>query len=121
MARRFAFAERGARVSVLSPPPLIEALNVSVEFNSSRSLSGSRLPALKAVAGVDLTIACGQVVGLVGESGSGKTTLGRALIGLEKPAEGSVRFDGKSIDNMPAGELMLLRQRMQMILQDSAA
>lgn len=108
-------------MSVLSTHPLIEALGVSVEFDGSRSLSGSHLPALRAVAGVDLTIARGQVVGLVGESGSGKTTLGRTLIGLEKPADGRVRFDGKPIDDMPAGELRLLRQRMQMILQDSAA
>jgi alkanesulfonate monooxygenase len=41
-----------------------------------------------AVAGVDLNVWPGEIVGLVGETGSGKTTLARAVVGLVKLAAG---------------------------------
>ena len=36
----------------------------------------------------------GETLGLVGESGSGKTTVGRALLGLNKPVQGSITYGG---------------------------
>lgn len=50
-----------------------------------------------ALAGVDLTIACGESVGLVGPSGGGKTTLVDVILGLLPPDEGVVRVDGVDI------------------------
>jgi peptide/nickel transport system ATP-binding protein/oligopeptide transport system ATP-binding protein len=49
------------------------------------------------VAGVDLTVARGETVGLVGESGCGKSTLARLAVGLESPSRGTVRLDGRAI------------------------
>lgn len=51
-------------------------------------------PVLK---GVDLSVSSGSVVCLVGPSGSGKSTLLRCINLLEKPTQGSIRFDGKLI------------------------
>jgi len=68
--------------------------------------------------GVDLRIGRGETVGIVGESGSGKTTLGRAVIGLVKPAAGSVIFDGTDITALDEPAMRPLRRRMQMIFQD---
>ncbi len=52
---------------------------------------------VQALAGVSLELAKAETLGLVGESGSGKSTLARIFVGLEKPDEGSVRFQGKSL------------------------
>jgi len=45
---------------------------------------------------VSVTLPEGKVIGLLGPSGSGKTTLMRVLVGLQKPASGSVLVLGRS-------------------------
>ncbi|MFT4164655.1 MAG: metal ABC transporter ATP-binding protein [Microlunatus sp.] len=47
-----------------------------------------------ALDGVSLSVAPGQVTGLVGMNGAGKSTLFKALIGMVRPARGSIRLDG---------------------------
>lgn len=47
--------------------------------------------------GVDLEVPRGQVTMLLGRNGAGKTTTLRSIIGLWKPREGSIRFDGDEI------------------------
>ncbi|EJJ31486.1 ABC transporter ATP-binding protein [Rhizobium sp. CF142] len=46
---------------------------------------------------VDLTVRAGEVRALLGRNGAGKSTMMKAIIGLVKPAGGSVRFAGKEI------------------------
>jgi sulfate/thiosulfate transport system ATP-binding protein len=53
-----------------------------------------RFGAFTALAGVDLSLADGELVALLGPSGSGKTTLLRIIAGLEWPDEGQVFFNG---------------------------
>jgi len=50
---------------------------------------------VRALSGLNLTLAPGETLGVVGESGSGKTTLSRLLLGIEKPTSGEVLFRGK--------------------------
>jgi len=78
---------------------------------------------VKAVDGVSISLARGQILGLVGESGSGKSVTGFSLLGLVDPpgriVGGSIRFDGK--DLVKGGEPLLrtLRgKRIAMIFQD---
>ena len=52
---------------------------------------------VRAVDGVDLSVAKGKTLGLVGESGSGKTTVGRAILRLIPSTAGSVVFDGREL------------------------
>lgn len=50
---------------------------------------------VRAVDGVDLSIAAGERVGIIGQNGSGKTTLIRHLNGLLRPTEGTVLIDDR--------------------------
>ena len=68
--------------------PMLDVRDLRVEFGRRRRFGRSR-NAVAAVAGVDLTLERGQILGVVGESGSGKTTLGEALVNLVTPTAGS--------------------------------
>jgi peptide/nickel transport system ATP-binding protein len=77
--------------------------------------------ALTAVDGVDLELPAGGTLGLVGESGSGKSTVARALVGLVKPAAGSVMLDGRDFAGARGAALAELRRRVQLVFQDPRA
>jgi len=96
----------------------IEALQVY--FVKKRLLE--KMTVVKAVDGVDLDLAKGEILGLVGESGSGKTTLGRAVIGLVRPTSGTVTImvDGeeKDVGAAKGKEWKTLRTHLQIVFQD---
>jgi putative ABC transport system ATP-binding protein len=66
-------------------------------------------PPVEALAGVDFTVAAGELVALVGPSGSGKSTLLHIMGTLERPTEGTVRIDGVDTDGLTDNELAGLR------------
>ncbi|MCC7047809.1 MAG: branched-chain amino acid ABC transporter ATP-binding protein/permease [Alphaproteobacteria bacterium] len=55
-----------------------------------------------ALAGIDLEIRAGELVGIIGPNGSGKTTLVNVIAGLYRPDGGRVEFRGKAIQDEPA-------------------
>ncbi|MBM3518109.1 MAG: ABC transporter ATP-binding protein [Alphaproteobacteria bacterium] len=73
---------------------------------------------VQAVRGVTFDVMAGENFGLVGESGCGKSTLSRLLSWVEKPEQGEILFHGKSIAAMSGREILNLRKRFQLLLQD---
>jgi ABC-type branched-subunit amino acid transport system ATPase component len=74
-----------------------------------------RFGGLPAVDGVSLSVDEGEIVALVGPNGAGKTTLLRAVIGLEAPTAGRVRFMGADVTRLPAHRTR--RTGISMVLQ----
>lgn len=95
--------------------PLVEVRNLAVEF-------GPLAKPVRAVAGVDLTLAKGETIALLGESGSGKTVTLRTLLRLHPKSAriaGDVWVDGKDVLALPRRELLAYRGRIaSMIFQD---
>ena len=95
----------------MSEPALLELRDIHVRFR------GRRNAIAQAVDGVDLEVRAGEVLALVGESGCGKTTLARTILGLERPAEGEVRFGGSPL-KYGNEWLRRYRRKVQMVFQD---
>ncbi len=73
---------------------------------------------VKAVDGVTFQIREGETLGLVGESGCGKSTIGRQIVGLEKPTEGKIYYDGMDLTSLSGREMKKIRTKLQMVFQD---
>jgi putative ABC transport system ATP-binding protein len=71
------------------------------------TLRGSRIDILREV---DVEIEAGERVAIAGPSGTGKTSLLLLLAGLERPASGSVLFDGRPLETLDRDQLADLRR-----------
>lgn len=71
-----------------------------------------------AVKDASFDIGSGEIFGLVGESGCGKSSLGKAIIGLNTPASGSIIYKGCNITGLKGKALQEYRQEVQMVFQD---
>jgi peptide/nickel transport system ATP-binding protein len=111
----------------MSETPLVRAVGLTRYFDVSPPLLNrvlERKPKMfvKAVEKVDFNIFQGETFALVGESGCGKTTVARMLVGLERPTDGIIEFDGHNIGSLKTRtQLRPYRRRMQMIFQDPFA
>ena len=63
---------------------------------------------IRALKGVSLTVARGELVTLIGSNGAGKTTTLRTVLGTVRPLRGTVTFGGKRIDKVPTHRIARL-------------
>lgn len=93
--------------------------DVVVEFEDVvKTFRPAGAPPVKAVDDVSFQIRAGETVGLIGESGSGKSTTGRLLLGLERQDSGTIRYRGKSVDEMDVAEHRRMRTEVQVVFQE---
>lgn len=90
---------------------ILNVSNVIVEYDRH----GEKV---RAVAGVDLTLNSGEILGLVGESGCGKSTLGKAIVGILGTATGEIVFDGEKVTKLTRGQRPKHFRNLQMVFQD---
>jgi peptide/nickel transport system ATP-binding protein len=98
--------------------PLLQIQNLQVHFPIRRGILKRTVGHVKAVDGVDLSLAPGSITALVGESGCGKTTLGKAALRLIEPTSGQIRFKGTDLMTLDAGQMRAQRRNVQFIFQD---
>ncbi len=97
---------------------LLEVQNLKVRYHVRDGTNASGHNVVRAVDGVSFELNAGETLGLVGESGCGKSTLGRALVGLIKPASGTIHFDGVNLTAAAGKRTRAQCKSIQMIFQD---
>lgn len=101
---------------------MLELKDVKTHFPVTKGLIFSKqVDTVKAVNGISLSIADGEILGLVGESGCGKSTLSRTIMQLIPSTEGDISLDGTNLTTLPKNEIRKRRLDFQMIFQDPYA
>ena len=96
--------------------PLLELKNLTTVFPTRRGT-------VTAVAGVDLTLHRGEILGIVGESGCGKSVMMLSILRLVAPpgdiAAGEIVFQGRDLRRLPGHEMRRVRgKEVAMVFQD---
>ena len=97
---------------------LLEVKGLHLRYSSGKTWLGREKNWVDAIRDINFEVFRGETLGLVGESGSGKTTLGRALLGLNKPAAGSILYSGVDLLTMRKATLLAFRRNIQIVFQD---
>jgi cell division transport system ATP-binding protein len=71
-----------------------------------------------ALSDITLEVEKGEFILLMGPSGAGKSTLMKLLIGAERPEEGQIFMQGRSLAKLRPSEIPLLRRKVGVVLQD---
>jgi len=98
--------------------PILKIDKVEKHYPLPRRRLLERRRSFKAVDGVSLAVAPGEVLGIVGESGSGKSTLARLAMAFETPDAGAVTFMGEDMTRISPDQNALLRRKLQVVFQD---
>ncbi|HET6509866.1 MAG TPA: ABC transporter ATP-binding protein [Baekduia sp.] len=99
-------------------PPILTVEDVRRDIR----LGGwGRSRVFSAVDGVSFALGAGRTVALVGESGAGKTSLARLALGLERPTDGRVVFDGVDVARLDRAGRRALRRATHLVSQHPAA
>lgn len=101
---------------------MLKLTDVKTHFPVKKGLIFSKqIDTIKAVNGINLSIAEGEILGLVGESGCGKSTLSRTIMQLIPSTSGDIELQGTSLTDLAQSEVRKRRLDFQMIFQDPYA
>lgn len=93
----------------------------ALEVRAVTFVHGTGRARTTALAPTDLTVAAGQSLAVIGRSGAGKSTLAEIVLGLKRPAAGTVRVQGEPWNDATRGPRRARRCLVQGIPQDAAA
>jgi lipoprotein-releasing system ATP-binding protein len=82
-----------------------------IETRDLRKTYGAGEAQITVLAGVNVSVAPGELIAIVGPSGAGKSTFLHLLAALDTPVSGTVYFEGKAIDSFRETELADYRNR----------
>jgi oligopeptide/dipeptide ABC transporter ATP-binding protein len=102
--------------TILEKNDLLQVENLKKHYVAKSGFRKKKI--VKAVDGVSFSVKTGTTFSIVGESGCGKSTTGRAVLNLEQPTAGSVKFEGKEVLTLDKESLRDLRKEMQLVFQD---
>jgi peptide/nickel transport system ATP-binding protein len=106
----------------MSASPLLAVRDLVVHYPLARGLVGTvgrrEERVVRAVDGISLSVAAGELVALVGESGCGKTTTAQAVMRMLVPRSGSVEIEGQDIAPLSERALRPVRRAAQIVFQD---
>ncbi|MFI5055676.1 MAG: ABC transporter ATP-binding protein [Actinomycetota bacterium] len=87
-----------------------DALSVAGLRKTFDATDDEQVP-VRALRGLDMTVARGEFVAVMGPSGCGKSTLLNLVAGLETPTDGRIEIDGEQIVGHSDDELAVMRRR----------
>ena len=111
----------GTTFAQTSAEPLLIVDHLKKYFTVKAAGAGflsSETATVSAVDDVSIHVQPGETLGLVGESGCGKTTVGRAVLKLDEPTGGTIRFGGADITHASHADMRGVRRKIQVIFQD---
>jgi peptide/nickel transport system ATP-binding protein len=97
---------------------LLKVKGLHLRYTGGKTWLGREKYQVDAIRDINFDVYRGETLGVVGESGSGKTTLGRALLGLNKPHQGSISYGGIDLLAMGKTALLKFRKNIQIVFQD---
>ncbi len=97
---------------------ILDLQDLKKYFPLKKNFWGRSSGAVRALDGINLSVAAGETIGLVGESGCGKTTLGRVILKLIPATAGSISFEGIDVLNCNKKSLHKIRRQMQIVFQN---
>ena len=90
---------------------IIELAGVEKTYRGAGGRRAERGTSFRALNGVDLAIAAGEMLAITGPSGSGKTTIINLIAGIDRPTTGTVTVNGSRLDQMSEEQLAAWRGR----------
>lgn len=97
---------------------LLDVKNIDMHY-AQRPFLFQRKQEVPVLQKVSFSLQEGECLGIVGQSGSGKSTLGRIILGIERPTNGELLFQGVNLYEAPSKHKKRIRRDLQAVFQNS--